>query len=373
MNGHNFTKLAGVGLCLAIVSPSFAQTKDILHHTFEKGGDGWTGFGPTAKISTSQETADVKVGKSSLKFDYSVKKGQFDVLALQLPGDTLTKAKSFNFWVKPDSTGALALSLQEKDGGRYIAIFAVTANKWQQVSVATSDFLLSSEPNDPKDADGKLDLDEVENVSIIDLMQIFAQGGDPAFEKMFSVKMGAHSLLINDFVVSDVAIPGSEPKPGIVEDYTRPQLQWLGIGTTSITSLSGKPLDGPGIKVSYTQQNDKIMGIIRRVPNGALKGSESISFTAASDRKVYLLFQLEQKGGGKFNMSFEIPGDQTSRTYTVKLKDLNLAGDSKDPNAELTLGDVTQLILVDASGISGQGMGDTNLYIGKITAKTTPK
>ena len=355
MNGHNFAKVAVVVVCLAMVSPTFAQTKDIIHHTFEKGGDGWTGFGPTAKISTSQDAADVKVGKSSLKFDYSVKKGQFDVLAFQLPADSITKAKSFNFWIKPDSSGAIALSLQEKDGGRYIAMFAVTANKWQQVSVATPDFILSAEPNDPKDADGKLDLDEVENISLIDLMQIFAQGADPNVEKMFSVKQGPHQLLLNDFTVSETPVPGSEIKPGVIEDYTRPQLQWFGIGTMSIAPTSAKPLDGPGIKVSYKQENEKIIGLIRRVPAGVLKGSESVSFTAAADRKVFLMFQLEQKGGGKFNMTMEVPGDQTLRTYTIKFKELNLAGDSKDPNAELNLGDVTQVeIINDGAGVDAR-------------------
>src|ERR1051325_9670415 len=98
-----------------------------------------------------------------------------DILLLPTPDMVLSKAKSFKFWIRTDHATPVGFTLQEKDGGRYNALFSTPKGVWQQVELSVADFQADTNKDAPKDPDGKLDMDQVEGVGIIDVAQIFVQ------------------------------------------------------------------------------------------------------------------------------------------------------------------------------------------------------
>ncbi len=360
---------AVITLCtISTVSLSGAQTpsKEIIHHNFEKGAEGWTSFGASAKVSATQDAANVKLSKGSLKFDYPIAKGAFSLMVLPTPLNTLTKAQSIQFWIRPDISSSFVLYLSEKDGGRYYASFAATAGKWQQVVLSTSDFILGTDPTDPKDPNNKLDLDKVEAVSLMDLMQLLAQSPEPMVENFFQFKFGPRQILLNDFVISEA--PVGNPLPaGTIDDFSRPQLSWFALRLDSMQLHSGQPLDGAGVKVEYKEEAGRLTAIARRIAPGQLKGAEAITFKAASSKKVSLIFQIELIGGAKFNHTVDLPGDSMAHVVTVPFKGIPPSIDSPDPNADFSPEEVKQIILIDVSGISGTEQGAMTLWVGKVT------
>src|SRR5579872_1467626 len=192
--------LGAAALCMLLAGAANAQEPPILNHTFEENDGGWHAFGGTAELSLTHEPAAVKSGKGALQLSYALKKGDFEALALPTPDQVLSKAKSFRFWVKTDHATSLSLVLQEKDGGRYNALFFVPKETWQQVELSTADFALDLGKDAPKDPDGKLDMEDVESVAIADMAQIFVQ--DPNMATALGVSEGPRKLYLDDFAVT---------------------------------------------------------------------------------------------------------------------------------------------------------------------------
>ena len=217
--------------------------------TLRRMSPGWTTFSGAGKVAVSHEATDVKEGKGALKFEYEIKKDQMSILALPVGDGALGKMKSMKFWMKSDYATTIAIGIQEKDEGRYGAMFALPAGKWQLVELANSDFVLNEEPTDPKDPDGKLEMDKAEAVFVMDLSNLFAQVGDSPLAKLFNIKTGPHSLLMDDFAVNEASLPAGFGKDAAgyrIDSDARPQVSWIAVGGGSVLATSGKPLDGEG-------------------------------------------------------------------------------------------------------------------------------
>ncbi len=361
------------GLLIAAVGGALTQTPaaPILQQTFEDEAGGWVGMGTTAKVTLTTEAANVKAGKSALKFDYGIKKGETNLLILPIADSKLSKMQSLSFWVKANHSAPLVIALGEKDGGRYCAAFTVPKDKWQRVELTPADFILNVGKDDPKDPDGKLDLDKVENVGIVDFGQIFVQSDDANFLKLFHVQTGDQTLYVDDFTVSETKL--SEPAATSKDDYrfdtfARPQVSWLGVGEAQISRVTGKPLEGAGLQTTYHQAPGTVMGILRAVKGGELAGRTQLRFTAATAKATTIIVQLEESDGGKYNASVELPGNSEKKDFTLALADLSVASDSKDDNTKLDLDKVTQILFIDASGLTGATDQDNTLWLNNLRA-----
>src|SRR5579872_4528008 len=124
---------------------------------FEETTGGWSTIGAGATITITHDPAHVKTGKGALQLNYHVEKGSFSALTLPLQPGALTGIQALRFWIMADTTTPMMMVLQERDGGRYNAVFTAPGGRWQEVLLSPSDFTLSTDPNDPKDPDHKLD------------------------------------------------------------------------------------------------------------------------------------------------------------------------------------------------------------------------
>ncbi len=360
---------AGALTLLLGIATAQAQNAPIVKNTFDDGVDGWQGFGQTAQVSVTHDEHNVKDGKSALQVDYGINKGEINFAMLPLPGATLTKAKAFHFWIKTDQATTCAIYLQEKDGGRYLSLFATPKDTWQKVEVAATEFLLADGENDPKDPDGKLDLDQVEGLGVADLGQLVVQAPDTPLFKAFNIKTGPHTMYLSNFVVDDTTLP-SAPKPAagelILDGFIRPQLTWLNLGGATLARSTAKPLDGPGLQASYHAAADKISVFIRPLAHGLFANADRLMFSIASAKPAKLLVQVEQTDGNKFNANISTDGKSALQQMRIPFSDFTVADDSKDTHAKLDLKLVKSVMLADISGLVDKADQDNTLWLNNL-------
>jgi hypothetical protein len=359
----------GAGMTRAQQTPPAAAP--LLHHAFETDTAEWVGIGNTAKISVTHDAARVRAGKGALLFDYAANKGEVNVLALPTPDGMLTKMKSLHFWLRSDYPTVFAVSLQEKEGGRYTAIFSVEGSSWQEVKLEPADFVLTENKDDPKDPDGKLDLDKIENIGLGDYGQAFVQSDDPNLQTLLHGQKGPHSLTLDDFTVSAEPLSPVSPsnqKERLLDTPSRPQLAWIRAGEIKIMPSIGKPLVGAALRADYHQGPGKIAGLLKPVPRGCLKGMDQIVFTAAATKPSKLVVQLEQVGGGKYRTIVDVPGNSEVKEFALPLSGFTMTEDSGDRNGHLLPDQVNQIVIIDASGLVDGADADTTLWINRLRA-----
>ena len=287
-------------LCGESAQAGFARPP-IVATTFESDAGDWRVVNATnqptdsAKLGVTHDAANVKEGKGSLKFDYTVKKGETNFLLLPLQPPSLVKMQSMHFWVKPDHSTSFLVYVAEKDGGRYKTTFTCAANTWQEVSIALSDLVLSEDDGDPKDPDGKLDPDQIEGIGVVDADSFLAQilGDMP---NLVNLATGTHTFYINSFTIDDTSLPAAPlavPGETQLSSLIRPQTEWMVIGDVSVQKTTEKPLTGPSMKIPYTQAKGRFFALLKPVKIGSFAGVTHIDFAAASKIPVSLMVQVE--------------------------------------------------------------------------------
>lgn len=366
-------RAVALGVVLS-VPPAYADTPPLLESTFEKDAGDWEVIHPTGadtgKISITHEAAHVKEGKGSLQFDYAIKKGGLSALAVRVPFQTIAKMKSLHFWVQADHSTSLLLVFSERGGGRYQVPITVTPNTWQEVTVAPSDLMLNEDAGSPPDPDGKLDLDQVENIGLVDIDSFLVEMAGDA--NPFNIPTGQHALYLSNFVVSETPLPTIPGRAGEVQltPFIRPQIDWLALGDMSVQKVTEKPLSGPSMKATYTQQKMKISGMIKQIPTGAFADAKQLGFTIASKRPTTLVIQLETKSGLKYKTQIETGGNSERKEYTLPFAEFTPADDSADKTTPLNLKQISKILLIDISGFTNGEDQENILWINNLHASS---
>jgi hypothetical protein len=346
--------LSGGALALMLSAATAQTPAPLLKHTFDEDASGWIGFGLNTRASISHQVSFN--GQGALKFEYDIKKGTFSLLALQTPNGLLEKARTFRFWVQADYATTLGIILQEKDGARYYAPFAAPKGKWQKVELSTTDFTLMEGPGNPPDPDNRLDMDQVAAFAIGDVGQLFGMAGNADLEKLLNAQPGAHVFYIDDFTVTEEALPGAYAISGgdvRIDTFARPQVSWLSAGGVTLSRMEGGAPGERGLQADYRQAPGRIIALMRPFTRGRLQGMTRLSFTAASTQGVTLLVQVEESGGGKFNTTVDVPEGGVPKAVTVDFADMNPADDSSIKDRKVRPELVIQLVLLDATGLQG--------------------
>ncbi len=368
-------------------TPDKEADKALFSDTFETDPGSWTALGPNGKVGLTTDAAHVKNGKSALEFTYRVGAKAdaapadangipIDVLMRPTPDGALTRLHTLRFWARSDDDIPLVVTLSEKGGGRYVAIVWLPKDTWQQITLAPGDFWLSDDKNDPPDPDGKLDLDQVENVGVANLWSLLALGaGDkPPF---VSRHIGVHTLWLDDFTASSEPLsegtaPPADAKGIYVDDLRRSELTWLPIGTMQFQRVTDdNPLKGPALRLDYTQAQgiDSIVALAHDMHRFNFSKTDHLAFMAASQQNATLLIQLEEKGGAKYNATVDLPVGGTAVERTVAFSDFKLADDSPaDSDGHLDLDQLKTMTILDLTGLLGSGQGKNTLWLGPIRA-----
>lgn len=356
---------------LGAQTPPQVPSEPLVKQDFKDGDGGWKTFGPTASVSVSHETPVVAPGDGALKFGYTVKKGDINALVFPVQVGTLTRAKSLKFRVHTDAQTVMAVMLQEQDGGRYIAICMAPKNSWQPVELSTDDFWLSDGPNDPKDPDGKLDMDKVNAIVVTDLAQMFEQSDDEALKSIFGIQPGDHSLYLDDFSVSSnevQTVVSSKGSDIVLETFSHPQLAWFPLGGGDLVRATDGPSAGTWLKDSYRQSPGKFALISHAIPAGTLSGARSLSVDVASQQPARLIVQIEQTDGGKYQFPIDLEGGPMPKHSVLSFDSFTPSGDSRIPSGKPDMAKVKTIMILDASGILSQADHDNVLWVAGLVA-----
>jgi hypothetical protein len=303
---------------------AFAQPDPavLLHQTFETSTGGWMALGQGNGIKPAPSGA--------LEFDYELAPKHLAAMAMPAPAG-LAQAAVFRFAVKADHSTAMAMLLSEKKpgGGNYAAWFWAPTGEWQTVELRPADFRVTDGEGDPVDADGKLDLDVVESIGILDLSQFF---GTLKAEAPIPVRIdeasGKHKVLMKDFeMLSGPAGQGSALARGF--------LDWVSPGGMELKlSPTGNPLGVRALEAAYDHRDGQLDLLLRREggmrPASLLKPTR-IVFDIASERETTLVLALETKkpGGGagpRYTMQIYPPGGREVFHVDLKLADFDGPG-----------------------------------------------
>lgn len=342
---------------LALVQPP--TVAPIVTYRFAQGLDGWIGVGDVAKATV------VSSPRAALQFEYAVDVRSLNMLALPLEAGKLAGAQKISFSIKPDTTTSMVVILQEQDGGRFSALLNVTKDTWQNATFSVADFVLGRDDGDPKDANGKLDLDKVNGVAFADVAQFFIRSAEnPAIKAFFpSVTAGPRS-----FQLADVSVLGGAPLPYSLDGLARPQIGWIAVGDVAIKRVgSDCPLGVSALSVDFESGPGKLAGLMRMLPPSVLSGKTELSFMTALAKSTSLLFQLEDDRGGKFAITLDAPGGRAPKKLTVRLSELKPTDDSKQPTLDPSR--IKQLFIADISGITENTQQKNTLWFAGMEIK----
>ncbi|BCM91377.1 hypothetical protein IAD21_03249 [Abditibacteriota bacterium] len=364
-----------LGVLFSLSVCAWAQPPQLPEPLYAQNFDGditpWVGLGEGSKASVDRAIENVKQGTGVLRFDYKVAAGTVNLLVSPIAPHSLDTLRSISFWIKANRNASLVFALQEQGGGRFGTIFSVIANQWQQVEIAPDDLILQTGSDDPKDENDKLDMDKVEAVAIMDFDLIFAQSATPntPLTRLFGLQYGPRTLYIDDLVFSSKPLSPEPKENALIDDFKHPQAAWLKIGDMTLETIQDGGTKINSLQANYTQSTAHLTALAKPIPIGILAKKKELSFELASRRKVTLIVQLEEKSGGKYNATLEVPGDETPATQTLSFDDFKRSDDSKDDDDRLDVEQVKQLFIIDASAMIGQCEGENTLWLSQLRAK----
>lgn len=352
-----------------------AQNGPILQQTFAQGEEGWTAFGPNAVVTVTKNASETHEGKPALKFTYGVAKGEVNAAICPLMGQDLSAARSVRLWARASHATTLGLVMQESGGGRFMYPFTIPKDQWVQVEAAPGDFLLMDGKDDPKDANGKLDLDRVEAFALADVAQMLVQFGDDA-AKLLGLQPGQRTVYLSEVSISREPLPPAQELTGnvmVIDNFARSLPSWIGIGGVKLSIVADKALKGRALQAEYHVAPQSIVGLMRVVPRGKLAEAKYLTFEVAASKPTRLMVQVEdQATGGKYRTMLDVKGNSQPETVSVKFADFTPTEDSKVTTGKPDMSKVGQLILADPTGMFGGADQDIVLWIGKMRATVAP-
>jgi hypothetical protein len=344
-------------LAATLLAAAQQNSEVLVHQDFETGATGWFAMGAGGgSVRVTHEPGQTHSGNGALAFTYEVKRGQTSAAVMPAP-PALARMQHLRFWVKTDRDAPVGVLLSEAQpgGGHYTAWFWSPANAWQQIDLTPADFVLADGPQDPKDADGKLDLDQLQGVGVLDLASFFPAAIGQA---------GPRTMWIDDFE----AIGGPPPAKDSamrIDNFDRGFLPWITTGVMDLKlAEAGNPLHEPALEASYEQRDNPLPVLLRRIANSDLAKAARLDFDVASDEETTLAIALEVKRPGaaqgpRFTLPIFPPGKREVFHVSVKLEDFQ--GQGKLDPAQLKT-----LIITDPAG-AGDGVGTHNrIWIGKV-------
>jgi hypothetical protein len=267
--------------------------------------------------------------------------------------------------MKTDAPTALGVIMNEKKpGGNYTATIWSTGNTWQQVELTPADFHLGEAPNDPPDPDGKLDLDQVQGIGLLDLSQILG-AAKINLPLAVDTHAGKHTLFLDDFELLTAASK-RDSDAGVIDDFTTPQLRWITMGGAELQP------EGAGIRIRYQQEEERYVVLIRQLPKIDLRGKTRLAFDIASDRPAQLLLAFEEHSPGKpqgprYNVTVDVLGGGKVDHRAAVLDAFEAAADGpQDPNGKLDLDNLKTFSILDITAATSHEIQKNSLWVGNV-------
>jgi len=327
----------------------------------------WTLLGANASVTESREAGWSRAGRPALDYRYEVGRGQLSLLVLPLSGAQLAGAGSISFAAKSSHMSNLVLALEEQGGGRWSLPVTLNAGVWQEVRIVLDDLVLAVGGDAPPDANGRLDLERVQRMSIVDAGAMLASKSAD-FMRLFGIPGGPRRIVIDELRFSGATREGGASS---LDGLTRATPPWSVFGASHAELSREAPLNQPGWVVDYRKQSGAVMSLMRPLPVAALAGADQLELTLASRLKSSLVLKLEQSDGDKFELGFDLPGNGSLQTVRLKLADFKRADDSASSATRIRPERLSNLLLMDIGGWFAS-KGENRLWLQRLAGNGAP-
>jgi hypothetical protein len=288
-------------------------------------------------------------GGDALAMSYPIAKGKPAVLFVKGFGDkALQGTNTLKLSLRASETATYAVTLDEVGGGNWATMVHLEKDTWQEVVLPISEFILTEGPNDRPDGNGRLDIERVQSLSLVNMRSILGQVASPFLELLFAQKPGTQTLYLARLVATDAT------NISTLDGLNLPQIGWFPAGETklSLTPTATSPLKSKSLRVGYTVGGGQVGVLFRRVRKGSLTASTGIGWNIASENATTLTCQVEDSEGGKFKTEVKVSGDKTPGTTTVKWSQFTPADDSKSKREKPDPAKITQIAFIDITGFT---------------------
>jgi hypothetical protein len=299
-------------------------------------------------------------GGDAFALSYPVGKGKPAVLFVRGFGDkALQGVTTLAFSLRASETGTYAVTLDEAGGGNWATMVHLEKDAWQEVLLPVKEFILTEGPNDRPDGNGRLDMERVQSVSLVNMRSILGQTANPLIEMLFAQKPGTYTLNLGRLSATDAA--GASTLDGL----NLPQVGWFPAGETklSLAPASTSPLKSKSLRIGYSVGGGQVGVLFRRVAKGSLAASTGLGWNIASENATTLTFQVEDSEGGKFKTEVKVSGGKNPGTTTVKWSQFTPADDSKSKREKPDPAKITQVAFIDITGFTEGAKATHTLWL----------
>jgi hypothetical protein len=361
-----------LALAFLFASGCARRAPEAVEQAFESNDGGWIPYGPDAQVEVTRDPAFVKNGTAALALHYKYNPGQYGSAVLPLEAGQFARTPGLRFWIRADIATPVVVSEKQPGGGYYSSWFWCPKGAWQQVELAPSDFILNTGPDDPKDPDGRLDLDRVNGIGISDLGQAFQTVGvEQAYPLVVERGSGEHTIAVDDFQMGPAA--SGESANRLIGGVERGFLTWITMGGAQLEIAGdGNPLSVPALRAAYARVSDRSVLITHTLANVNLGGATRLGFRMASANDSTFVVYLEEKLPGsalgpRYASTFTVPGG--SRATDQALAFSSFAFDKTGPadaDGRLTPGQLKSISFIDISAAQGAPAGTNTIWIGPL-------
>lgn len=323
------------------------------------------GFGADgeSKLAITTESGQAKAGKGALRYSYEIAPGTARLLALPRALD-LSGMKSVHLWVKTSVATALVFGLNEAADISYQAVFTCPANTWQEVAFNLDELA----PDTPgKDANGKLDLDQVQAIHVADIGNLLVN--------VVPTLKGARTIVMDDITFSARAAARTTGAVGAesatptyrVDNFESPLIRWIPLSLEfsepprvgvfdaplSVDALGeGK---GGALKFAYARKAKKAQGLLRSVDKVDLKRATGLSLRLKSERDGLFIVTVGEKDGSRYQQIVPLKAVDGWTNLAYALSTFTLADDSTDENDTCDAAQIKEIGVTDISALLPEG------------------
>ena len=271
--------------------------------SFDRGTHGFQAL--SGHLAAVQEPGAFVEGTGGLRYEYTLGPDTFTFITLD--GKALRGRGHLRFWVRTEGAAFLLVSVEERDGSRYISTVCTRSLEWHHVCLDLSELALGDETEDENDT---LDLDEVSSLSVGDITAAAAE----RFRLVGYPKSAQRTLWLDEMVFSATPLPCRTPEGGraVLDDFEGELTGWLVSekrhGTLEIVDGSDVGAAGQCLCFAYNMKPRRFVGAVKVGLN--LAGADVICLRLKAERPSLVSISLGEADHSSYNHALNLPADE---------------------------------------------------------------
>jgi len=326
----------------------------------------WQATDAEARLAITHEAANVGGGKGALEATYSWgdRQGVVEVFAarnLAVPGGSV-----LSFRIRTSEPTSISFAVTEQDGSMYQGFLCQPAGAWSLVQARLPELQLM---DNSQDEDGKLDVDQITEVSFQDLANL---GGE--LERALGWKTGEQKMWLDDVTIDDRAVAGrvtAQDDTVVLDGFDTDAIFALPIRGAALEKAPGAPatIGTQSLRMGYRLGGGRYVGFVAGIETADLAGMKSLSLQLKSEAAARVVVVLEERDGSKYETALRPTGDNQWQKVDLPLELMQLSDDTTDENGQLDTDQLRVLIVVvDTFDADVNPQGDGAVYLDDVTA-----